>query len=213
MAFKLHGVSTFTCTRRVALIAKERNIPYEFVPINFATAEHKQPAHVEHQPFGQVPYISQDDGFEIFESRAIGRYLATLGSGPELTPTEPKARARFEQAASVEYSQFDPIATGILVEKVFKPFRGMETNEERVKELISQLEGKLDGYEAILGKQKYLAGDEVTLADLFHLPVGSILFERIGNGNLESRPNVQRWWKDISSRESWVAVKDGALDK
>jgi hypothetical protein len=37
-----------TCTRRVALIAKELNVPYEL----------KQPPHLQHQPFGQIPYIS-----------------------------------------------------------------------------------------------------------------------------------------------------------
>ncbi len=47
----------------------------------------------------------------MFESRAIGRYLATQGSGPELVPTDPKARIVFEQAASIEYSQFDPVAS------------------------------------------------------------------------------------------------------
>jgi glutathione S-transferase len=76
-----------------------------------------------------------------------------------LIPTDAKARAKFEQAASVEYAQFEPIASGILVEKVFKQYRGLAANEERVKELVPQLEAKLDGYEAILGKQKYLAGD------------------------------------------------------
>jgi len=45
------------------------------------------------------------------------------------------------------------------VERVFKQFRGLAANEERVKELVPQLEAKLDGYEAILSKQKYLAGD------------------------------------------------------
>jgi len=74
--------------------------------------------------------------------------------------------------------------------------------------LIAQLDGKLDGYEAILGGQKYLAGDEVTLADLFHLLNGSLVFERLKLGSLEKRPNIQRWWKDISSRPSWQEVKD-----
>jgi glutathione S-transferase len=101
----------------------------------------------------------QDDGFELFESRAIGRYLATLGSGPELIPIDPKARAKFEQAASIEYAQFDPIAGGIIIERVFKQFRGLPADEQRVKELVSRLESKLDAYEVILGKQKYLAGD------------------------------------------------------
>ena len=46
-----------TCTRRVALIAKERNVPYELVTVDFMKGEHKQPPHLLHQPFGQVPYI------------------------------------------------------------------------------------------------------------------------------------------------------------
>jgi len=207
---QLYGIPPSTYTRIVALIAKERNIPYEFVPVNLVTGEQKQPAHLAHHPFGQVPYITQDDGFELYESRAIGRYLATLGSGPELIPTEPKARAKFEQAASIEHAQFDPIASDILFERMIKQYIGLTTNEERVKELIPQLESKLDGYEAILGRQKYLAGDEVTLADLFHLPLGNCIFEDLGLGSLEKRPNIQRWWKDISSRPSWQAVKDWA---
>ena len=95
----------------------------------------------------------------MYESRAIGRYLATLGSGPELIPTDPKAYAKFEQAASVEYAQFDPIAFSLVWENLVKPHIRQTTSEERVKELIAQLESKLDGYEAILSRQKYLAGD------------------------------------------------------
>ena len=95
----------------------------------------------------------------MYESRAIGRYLATLGSGPELIPTDSKARAKFEQAASVEYAQFYPIVSALVFEKVVRGYMGQTTNEERVKELIPQLESKLDAYDAILGRQKYLAGD------------------------------------------------------
>ncbi|KAI0249087.1 glutathione S-transferase [Lactifluus subvellereus] len=210
MSFKLHGFPRSTCTRRVAHIARERNIPYEVIPVDPSKGEHKQPAHLQHQPFGQVPYIVQEDGFELYESRAIARYLATIGSGPELIPTEPRARAKFEQAASIEYAHFDSLASGIAVEKLFKPMRGLATNEERVKELVPSLESKLDAYEVILSKQKYLAGDEVTLADLFHLPYGSVVIESLKLINLETRPNVQRWWNDISSRPAWQAVKNGA---
>jgi glutathione S-transferase len=32
----------------------------------------------------------------------------------------------------------------------------------------------------------------VTVADLFHLPYGSIVFEQLGHGNLDKRPNVKR---------------------
>jgi glutathione S-transferase len=74
-------------------------------------------------------------------------------------PTEPRALAKFEQAASIEYAQFDPIASVIATEKVFKARYGQTTNEALVNELVPRLQNKLDGYEVILGKQKYLAGD------------------------------------------------------
>ena len=38
-------------------------------------------------------------------------------------------------------------------------YRGLTTNEELVKEKLATLEAKLDVYETILSKQKYLAGD------------------------------------------------------
>jgi glutathione S-transferase len=59
----------------------------------------------------------------------------------------------------VEYSEFEPVAASIIRERVFKLFRGQTPDEERVKELIPQLESKLDAYDGILGRQKYLAGD------------------------------------------------------
>jgi glutathione S-transferase len=128
-------------------------------------------------------------------------------------PTEPRTLAKYEQAASVEYAQFDPVASGIASEKIFKPHYGQATNEALVTELVARLEIKLNGYEVILGKQKYLAGDvrharrvseddvllmgsfllqEVTLADLYHLPYGSVIFENLKLGGLDGRPNIQR---------------------
>jgi hypothetical protein len=53
-------------------------------------------------------------------------------SGPELIPTKPKARAKFEQAASIEYAHLDSLVSGIAMERLFKPMRGLATNEERM---------------------------------------------------------------------------------
>ena len=120
MSFKLHGSPFSTCTRTVAFIpAKERNIPYEFIHVDLKKGDHKQPAYLEYHPFGQVPYISMrclssspypcsisytfSYSLAEYESCAIGRYLATFGSGPDVIPM---ARAKCEQAASIEYHQF-----------------------------------------------------------------------------------------------------------
>ncbi|KAG2074853.1 glutathione S-transferase [Suillus decipiens] len=207
---KLYGSPLSTCTRLVALVCREKIIPYEFIKVDLAKGEHKQAAFTANQPFGEVPYID-DDGFILYESRAIARYLIKKypNQGTALIPTDPKAEGLFEQAASTEAFNFTAFVGPIVLEKVLSPRLGLQPNEDRINELLATLKPQLDAYDVILGKQKYLAGDSVTLADLAHLPYGTA-FYGVGYAELfDSRPNVARWWKDISSRPTWLAVKDG----
>ena len=54
----LYGAPLSTCTRRVATVLKEKNVPYELKPIDLAKGEHKDPKYMEElQPFGQVPVL------------------------------------------------------------------------------------------------------------------------------------------------------------
>ncbi|KAK0236258.1 glutathione S-transferase [Armillaria nabsnona] len=210
MVLKLYGSPFSTCTKRVATVLHEKRVPFEIYSINLAAGEHKTPSYLEKQPFGVVPYID-DDGFILYESRAISRYIALKyeSQGTKLIPTDDlKSIALFEQAASVEQSSFDPYATAVGMEKIIKPRKGIQANEETVEAALTSLSAKLDAYDVILAKQKYLAGDDVTLADLFHIPWG-VLLAVGGCDIMESKPNVSRWWKDITSRPSWAAVKDG----
>lgn len=57
MVLKLYGMAKSTCTLRVATVLKEKEVPFEFVPVNLQAGEHKSPAYLEKQPFGQVPYV------------------------------------------------------------------------------------------------------------------------------------------------------------
>ncbi|KAJ7250728.1 glutathione S-transferase [Mycena rebaudengoi] len=209
---KLYGFKFSSCTRRVAVICKELNVEYSLIPIDITKGEQRSAANLARQPFGLVPTI-EDNGLELFESRAIGRYLVAKygrGSGLVPDPTDIEASAKFEQAASIENNNFDPTAGQLALELVVKPSRGGTTDEERVKSLLVTMESKLDAYEKILSKQKYLAGETLTIADLFHLPWAYALTERANLDLIPSRPNLARWYQDISSRPSWQAVKDGA---
>ncbi|KAJ7250750.1 glutathione S-transferase [Mycena rebaudengoi] len=209
---KLYGFKFSSCTRRVAVICKELNVEYSLIPIDLTKGEQRSAANLARQPFGLVPTI-EDNGLELFESRAIGRYLVAKygrGSGLVPDPTDIEASAKFEQAASIENNNFDPTAGQLALELILKPSRGGTTDEERVKSLLVTMESKLDAYEKILSKQKYLAGDTLTIADLFHLPWAYTLTERANLDLIPSRPNLARWYQDISSRPSWQAVKDGA---
>lgn len=86
--------------------------------------EQKNKSFTDMQPFGQVPVLVDGD-ITLFESRAIARYIAIkyADRGASLIPstTDLIATAKFEQAASIEQSNFDVFASGIASELIFKP--------------------------------------------------------------------------------------------
>jgi hypothetical protein len=57
MVLKLHGSYSSGRTRLVLLVLKEKNIPYEFIPVNLPKGEQKLPEHLKYNPFGVVPVI------------------------------------------------------------------------------------------------------------------------------------------------------------
>lgn len=124
MVLKLYGSNDSHPALRVAHILKEKRVPFEFVPVDLAAKEHKTPEYLQKHPFGQVPYID-DDGFILYESRAISKYIATKwqDQGVQLVPdpADLTATALFDQALSVEQNNFDPIAWSIILEIKYKP--------------------------------------------------------------------------------------------
>ncbi|KAF7349023.1 hypothetical protein MVEN_01423600 [Mycena venus] len=203
---KLYGSEKAACVRRVATVLYELKVPFELVEIDVMNGGHKTPEYLEKQPFGQVPYI-EDNGFILYESRAICRYIAAKYPASGLIPSEPKANALFEQAASVELSNFDPSASKAGLE-ILKIELDWPYEQAVIDEQLPVLDKKLEAYNAILGKQRYVAGDTLTLADLFHLPYGP--FVALGeNDVMTRRPNVARWYSELISRPSWLAYVNG----
>ena len=69
---------------------------------------------------------------------------------------------------------------------------GGQATDQAVVEANAKILGeRLDAYEKILSKQKYLAGDKFTLADLCHAP-WAVKLPAAGVHAIEERPNVAR---------------------
>jgi glutathione S-transferase len=102
--------------------------------------------------------------------------------------------ASFETATSMEMSNFDWFKSAIAYQRALASTRDQVPKEELVRNVATLFESKLAGYEAILSKHKFLAGEEVTLADLYHLPYGSKLapqgFDWLENSS--KFPNIAR---------------------
>ncbi|KAK0496065.1 glutathione S-transferase [Armillaria luteobubalina] len=206
MVLKIYGSRWSPNAKRVAMVLLEKNVPFQAVEVSMIDQEHKTPAYAEKQPFRQVPYID-DEGLILYESRAICRYICKKyeNQGASLVPTDLLAFAMFEQAASNEIYNFDIYVQGAAMESVVKPAVGQKTNKTIYDKNIRALSAKLDVYDNILSRQRYIAGDNLTLVDLFHIPY-TVELEEAGCDIMYSKPHVARWWRELLARESWKAV-------
>jgi len=201
---KIYGHPVSTCTRKVMMTAHETNTPFELVVVDFAKGEHKQPAHLARQPFGQIPTID-DDGFKMYESRAISRYLDAK-TGGALTPKDPQARALMEQWISVETSNFAPHAMKFIYHSVFK--------REQSSEVLAAAGAALDTAFAVLERaladQSFLTGGIFSLAEIGFMPYLEYLTHTPADAKLAAHPRGAAWWAAARKRPAWVqAISHG----
>jgi glutathione S-transferase len=193
----LYGSPMSTCTRKVLMTLAETNTPFEMKVIDFATGEHKKEAHVRRQPFGRIPAID-DGGFEMFESRAICRYINDKVHG-KLVPGDVQGRGRMEQWISVETAEFTPNAMKFVYHYAFKRAQEpavLEAAGKAVEAVCAVLDNPL-------ARTPFLAGSELSIADICYMPyieytIGSPLKDVYAK-----HPHVMAWWQRISERPAW----------
>jgi glutathione S-transferase len=176
---KLYG-SAFSRASIVKWYLEELAIPYELVTLDMQAGEHLQDAFLQINPFGKVPAIVEDDGFQLWESGAILMYLAEKYAK---TPLSPEKRA--------ELNQWIIFANATLGPGVF-----VEANRER------EMPRLMIALNRILEKQAYLVGDEFTVADV---GVGSLLLyiPLMLKLDLSAYPTVVDYMKRMSDRAGY----------
>lgn len=193
----VYGDARATCTQRVIVLLEELDLKYDIKHIDLMKGEQKTKEFLELQPFGKVPVVKYDDRV-LFESRSILRYIAKNN-------TENKdlyGGTDVDIWLEAESQNYNPPASKIVYEKVFKKWRGERADMEVVKASVEELERVLDVYEKRLSSVPYIAGDEFSIADISHIPYTNLLLKCGYKSLYKDRPNVYRWIKRIIKRES-----------
>jgi glutathione S-transferase len=197
---KIYGNPLSTCTRKVLMTLAETNTPYEFVLVDFSKGEHKQPAHMARQPFGQVPAL-EDGGFAMYESRAMSRYINEKASG-KLVPSDPQGRAKMEQWISVETENFMPSAMKFIYHDIFK-----RPQEQAVLEAAgTKVSSTLDILNAALAEHPHFVGEGFSLADISFMPYFEYGMITPLKETFAKHPHVMAWWNRVSERPAWRKV-------
>lgn len=115
-------------------------------------------------------------------------------------------KASIDQWLEAEGQSFNPPSSVLVFQLAFAPRMKIKQDEKLIKQNEAKLASVLDVYDKRLGESRYLAGDDFTLADLSHLPNAQYLNGTDVGELFKSRKNVERWWDEISRRESWKKV-------
>jgi glutathione S-transferase len=197
---QLYGSPGSTCTRKVLTALHETSTPFQLNLVDMQKREHKEPTHLARQPFGQVPAI-EDDGFRLFESRAICRYISAKAND-QLIPVTLQDRALMDQWSSVEQTNVSPHAMKFIYHYVFK-----RPQEQAVLDLAeAALDKAFAALSTPLATQKFLACDKLTVADIGHMPYLEYLEQTPIKEKLPNYPHVAAWWGRLRERESWRKV-------
>ena len=161
---EIYGTPFSLPTNKVRYVANALELEYEFKIVDLTKGEHKAEAYVNKlHPAGKVPAIN-DNGFILFESNAICKYLAQK-AGSSLYPLELTRHAIVN-----EWMDFSSLHIGNAMVKVFfntivAPLFGMDVDSQSEQDGRSFLDNFLPVVDKQLQKNQHLAGDELSLAD------------------------------------------------
>jgi glutathione S-transferase len=204
--FIVHSVPGSPFGRAVLATLEEKGTDWRLAAL--APGGARSTEHLARNPFGRVPVL-EHEGFVLYETQAILRYLDRVLPDPALTPADPKAAARMDQVLNVnDWYLFQGVVNVIAFQRVVGPrLMGLTPDEALIEAALPRAHLVFDELARLLGDQPYFAGDNVSLADLLIAPQLDFLaltpeWAALG----VPRPSLVAWLARMESRPSLQAT-------
>jgi glutathione S-transferase len=208
---KVYGIPGSPFLRSVEITLHEKGLDYELIALT--PGEHKQPDYLARHPFGRIPAF-EHDGFAIYETQAILRYLDQTFAEPPLTPADAQERARMNQTIGIiEWYYFPKAAAPIAFNRIIGPrLLGLPGDEAAIEEAMPMARTCFAEFDRLLGDKPYLTGGSVSLADIM-LGAQLDLFRECAEGQLliGGTANLGTWLDRMVGRPSFVATQPPAM--
>jgi glutathione S-transferase len=209
MTLVLHGYRYSVYNRIARLTLAEKGVPYERVEVN-PFAPDVPAAYLALHPFGRVPALVHD-GFALYETAAITRYVDRAFAGPALQPADPRALARMDQIIGVvDAYGYWPLVRQVFSHRVFRPRLGQPPDEAEIARGLEIAPKVLAALERLAADDVFLTGPALSLADL-HLGAMIAYFAqaREGEAQLNQHARLAAWWQQLGQRPSFAATDPG----
>ena len=182
---------------RARIALEECGLPYAFHPIALEKGEHKSAAFLAMNPNGQIPVIVDRDGpggkpLTLSQSTAILVYAAEKSG--KFMPKDAAARAVMLETLMIASTDVTPIFGAY-----FGVVRSKEPHAPTAQMFKDRLRAFFKVWDDLLGRRKYCAGEEVTIAD-FSLYAGYARIKGVVPEVLEGLERVGRWAEAMAAR-------------
>jgi glutathione S-transferase len=199
------ALSTYVWSARLALA--EKGVTHELVEVPLGA--HREEPHLSRHPFAKVPAF-EHDGFTLYETQAIMRYVDERFAGTPLQPEDVHQWSRMNQIIGIVDAYAWPCIAGtILVNRVLVPrLRGGSPDEAAIEAALPRARLCLSEIDQLMEDHRFLAGDHVSLADLMVIPL-LYYFGNVPDGRapMAEHPKLQSWVRLMESRQSFQVTK------
>jgi len=192
----IFGFEFSSPANKVRFAANAMGLKYEYKRVNLLAGEQKSPEFLKLNPIGRVPAID-DDGFKVFESSAIIKYLAQKNNSP-LYPKDLQKRTIVDQWIDFVNIHVATALQRVTFNRVMYQMLKVEKDERSLSDGIKFLGQYLPILEKQLKENKYLAGSEMTLADINLL--ANLDPAELSSVDLSIYPALSNWRKDLRSQ-------------
>ncbi|RUT81763.1 glutathione S-transferase family protein [Mesorhizobium sp. M7A.T.Ca.TU.009.01.3.2] len=200
----VYGAEYSVYVRIVRLVLAEKGIDYELVPVDVFAAEGVPAWYFEHHPFGRIPAFCYD-GFRLFETNAIARYIDEAFEGPALQPADARGRARMGQIIGMlDAYGYRAMVWDVAVERLEKA----EPDSALIAGGLAQAETVLKVLRSLKPQGPWLLGDQLTLADLHAAPIIAYFVKVTQGRDLLARfADIRDWYTRVADRASFTRTE------
>lgn len=203
------GRTTSSNVQKVLWTATELGIPFERIDAGGAFGRTDEPEYRAMNPNGLVPTI-EDDGFVLWESNTICRYLAAKHRNHTLYPDDLRGRADVER--------WMDWASTVLAPAIFPAFLGLirtppgQRDDASIRASGEKTAAAMAILDTQLASRRHLCGGELSLADVacginayrwLNMDFASAGYQR------PELPHLRAWYERLAARPAyrqWVMI-------
>lgn len=192
---KVWGRDTSSNVQKVMWAVTEIGLPVERIDVGGPFGKNREASYLAMNPNGLVPTIEEEDGYTLWESNSIVRYLAAKHKAG-LEPADLRARALAQKWMDWQLTVMAPAIGPLFMGMVRTP--PAERNAKAIEDSKAKTGEATRILDAQLGKTQFLAGDAFSYGDI---PIGIMVWRY--RELAPERPafkNVDRWYAAIAAR-------------